>query len=84
MMGRSQPGHGARFWPMRPTQKTFGLLTNEVAADMASAIIFPPGVGKVMAVAVAATASGQKVLRDRGHDMTEPLNQHHNSCLMNR
>lgn len=63
-MGRSQSGHVARFGPMRPKQKTFALLTNEVTADSASAIIFLPWVGKVMAAAVAATAqsgaSGQK------------------------
>lgn len=41
---------------MRPTQETFGLLTDEVAADMASAIIFPPWGGNVMAEAVATTA----------------------------
>ena len=42
MMGLSHSGHVTQFWPMRPKQKVFALLTNEVKAGMTFAIIFLP------------------------------------------
>ena len=39
-MGLSQSGHVTQFWPMRPKQKAFAFLTNEVPAGIASAIVF--------------------------------------------
>lgn len=73
---------------MRPKQKAFAFLTNELTAGTASAIIFPDESGKWGLVLwqpqYDLEQSGQKTLRDSSPDMTESLNQHHNFCVVKR
>lgn len=42
MKGPRQSGHVTHFWTMRPEQKAFAFLTDEVTAGIASAFNFLP------------------------------------------